>query len=215
MNEVTRPATISRGRRATLGELSAVLRAATAGVPPPLPRVMPGATRNRAGSTALVGLSGNEAVAAFVVSFPPAAPRKRAGSTGRMHGEMPVTRPPSKPSKRNIGSPYLEVVDNARNMVPEGVKTLRLGLVLITRHPKVARNSLPRISNFEIGPLKSCGFRPYSKTDPGELRATCWGAGTTTTRLSPRGLSCAPRASCSPRLPCAPSEPRPSGRDQN
>ena len=35
MNEVTRPATISRGRRATLGESSAVLRAATAGVPPP------------------------------------------------------------------------------------------------------------------------------------------------------------------------------------
>ena len=58
----------------------------------------------------------DEVVAAFAVSFPPAAPRNRTGRTGRMHGEMPVTRPPSRPSKRNIGSPYLEVVENARDM---------------------------------------------------------------------------------------------------
>ena len=51
--------------------------------------------------------SGDEAVAAFAESRPPAAPRKRTGRTGRMHGEMPVTRPPRRPSKRNIGSPYL------------------------------------------------------------------------------------------------------------
>ena len=129
MNEVTRPATISRGRRATLGESSAVLRAATAGVLPP-PRETPGATRKSPGFTVLVSPE-DEAVAVFADSFPPAAPRNRTGRTGRMHGEMPVTRPPSRPSKRNIGSPYLEMVDNARDMVPEGVKTLRLGLVLI------------------------------------------------------------------------------------
>ena len=127
MNEVIRPATISRGRRATLGESSSALRAATLGEPPPLPTFTPGATRKSPGSTLLLAFSGDEAVAAFAESRPPAAPRKRTGRTGRMHGEMPVTRPPRRPSKRNIGSPYLVNGGNARDVVPEGVKTLGLG----------------------------------------------------------------------------------------
>ena len=41
------------------------------------------------------------------------------------------------------------------------------------RLPKnVACNSLTPISMFEIRPLKSCGFKPHSKTDPRELHAT-------------------------------------------
>ena len=106
MNDVTRPATIRRGRRAMLGE-SSTFFAVTAGEEPPPPRLTPGATRKRPGSTALVVFSEDEAVVAFAESLPPAAPRNKTGRTGRMHGEIPVTRPPRRPSKRNIGSPYL------------------------------------------------------------------------------------------------------------
>ena len=124
MNDVTRPATIRRGRRATLGE-SSTFFAVTAGEEPPLPRLTPGATRNRPGSTALAAFSEDEAVEAFAESLPPAAPRNKTGRTGRMHGEMPVTSPPRRPSKRNIGLPYLVKGGNARDVNAGVVKAKR------------------------------------------------------------------------------------------
>ena len=108
MNEVTRPRTMSTGRRVT-ESLPSAFTAAFFGASPP--RLTPGATRKRDGSTpAIPSLEDRDA---SFEAREPAAPRKSAGRTGRMHGEMPVMKPPRRPSKRNIGSPYLEVVENA------------------------------------------------------------------------------------------------------
>ena len=107
---------MSTGRRVTESLPSAFT--AFFGASPP--RFTPGATRKRDGSMPAFA-SGEDADRGAPASFeedaesrPPAAPRKSAGRTGRMHGEMPVMKPPRRPSKRNIGSPYLEVVENAR-----------------------------------------------------------------------------------------------------
>ena len=107
MNEVTRPRTMSTGRRVTDSLPSAFT--AFFGASPP--RFTPGARRKSDGSTPAVP-SLEDRDASFE-SREPAAPRKSAGRTGRIHGEMPVMKPPRRPSKRNIGSPYLEVVENA------------------------------------------------------------------------------------------------------
>ena len=128
MNEVTRPRTMSTGRRVTESLPSALT--AFFGASPP--RFTPGATRKRDGSTPAFPASFEEGRASFE-SRPPAAPRKSAGRTGRMHGEMPVMKPPRRPSKRNIGSPYLEVVENARYLSTARMEGGRLGWPLKSR----------------------------------------------------------------------------------
>ena len=117
MNEVTRPRTMSTGRRVT-ESLPSAFTAAFFGASPP--RFTPGATRKRDGSTP--AFPSSEDRASFEAREP-AAPRKSAGRTGRMHGEIPVMKPPRRPSKRNIGSPYLEVVENACDLSAARMKT--------------------------------------------------------------------------------------------
>ena len=128
MNEVTRPRTMSTGRRVTDSPLCAAT-AAFLGASPP--RFTPGARRKSDGSTPAFASSEDAEERAARASFeedaqsrPPAAPRKSAGRTGRMHGEMPVMKPPRRPSKRNIGSPYLEVVENARYLSTASMATV-------------------------------------------------------------------------------------------
>ena len=139
MNEVTRPRTMSTGRRVTDSPLCGAT-AAFARAPLSPPRFTPGARRKSAGSTPAFASSEGAEERAAPASFeedaesrPPAAPRKSAGRTGRMHGEMPVMKPPRRPSKRNIGSPYLEVVENARYLSTTSMATVWHGRPLKSR----------------------------------------------------------------------------------